>query len=75
MKQDGFIEVTGGKVGYQRFDDGGSGTPVIILHGGPGSSCYSLQGLKKHASDRKWEFIRGKCEHIRDSHKHISLSQ
>lgn len=50
--EDGFIEVTGGKVWYQIFNKESSGTPVIILHGGPGSSCYSLQGLKALSIDR-----------------------
>jgi proline iminopeptidase len=52
MVQEGFVEVTGGKVAYQKFYENGGGTPVIVLHGGPGSSCYSLQGLKALAADR-----------------------
>ncbi|MCL6574228.1 MAG: proline iminopeptidase-family hydrolase, partial [Bacillus sp. (in: Bacteria)] len=46
MHEEGYIEVTGGRVWYQLFNKNAGGTPVIILHGGPGSSCYSLQGLK-----------------------------
>lgn len=52
MHEEGYIEVTGGRVSYQKFDNNTGGTPVIILHGGPGSSCYSLQGLKELAKDR-----------------------
>ena len=52
MLHEGFVEVTGGKVAYQKYDQDGSGTPVIVLHGGPGSSCFSLQGLKALAVDR-----------------------
>lgn len=52
MCEDGFIPVSGGKVWYQKFGKNNSGTPVIILHGGPGSSCYSLQGLKNLEKDR-----------------------
>jgi proline iminopeptidase len=52
MYEDGFIEVSGGKVWYQEFSKNKSGTPVIILHGGPGSSSYSLQGLKTLEEDR-----------------------
>ncbi|PLS09443.1 proline iminopeptidase-family hydrolase [Neobacillus cucumis] len=52
MYQEGLIEVTGGRVWYQKFDEHGKGTPVIVLHGGPGSSCFSLQGLKELAVDR-----------------------
>jgi proline iminopeptidase len=50
--QEGFIEVTGGKVWYQLHKGKASRTPVIILHGGPGSSHYSLQGLRILAEDR-----------------------
>lgn len=52
MYEDGFIPVSGGKVWYQKFGKKNSSTPVIILHGGPGSSCYSLQGLKNLEKDR-----------------------
>jgi proline iminopeptidase len=52
MFEDGYINVTGGRVWYQLFNKNAEGTPVIILHGGPGSSCYSLQGLKALAEDR-----------------------
>ncbi|MBY0120580.1 proline iminopeptidase-family hydrolase [Bacillus sp. S/N-304-OC-R1] len=50
--QEGFIEVTGGKVWYQLHKGQKNLTPVIILHGGPGSSHFSLQGLKVLAEDR-----------------------
>lgn len=52
MFEDGYIEVTGGRVWYQIFNKQSEGTPVLILHGGPGSSSYSLQGLKALAEDR-----------------------
>ena len=52
MKQEGFIEVTGGKVWYQIHNKNSSETPVIILHGGPGSSSFSLQGLSALAEGR-----------------------
>lgn len=51
MLEEGYIDVTGGRVWYQHFNKDAKGTPVIILHGGPGSSCYSLQGLKALAED------------------------
>lgn len=50
--KEGFIEVTGGKVWYQVHDTNTKRTPVIVLHGGPGSSHYSMQGLQKLAEDR-----------------------
>ncbi|RXI97762.1 alpha/beta fold hydrolase [Anaerobacillus alkaliphilus] len=50
--KEGFVEVTGGRVWYQIHDEGQDNTPVIVIHGGPGSSHYSLQGLKKLAKQR-----------------------
>jgi proline iminopeptidase len=44
--KEGFVEVTGGRVWYQMHDAHTNNAPVIILHGGPGSSHWSLQGLK-----------------------------
>ncbi|MGF2614712.1 alpha/beta fold hydrolase [Rossellomorea vietnamensis] len=49
---EGYIEVTGGKVWYQIHNQESKNTPVIILHGGPGSSHYSMQGLRILAEDR-----------------------
>ncbi|WP_088043388.1 proline iminopeptidase-family hydrolase [Bacillus sp. EAC] len=50
--KEGFIDVTGGKVWYQVHDTNTKSTPVIVLHGGPGSSHYSLQGLQLLSEDR-----------------------
>ncbi|MDP4084818.1 MAG: proline iminopeptidase-family hydrolase [Bacillota bacterium] len=52
MHYEGYIDVTGGKVWFQKFEQETENTPVIILHGGPGSSSYSLQGLKDLSEDR-----------------------
>ncbi|MCT8138469.1 proline iminopeptidase-family hydrolase [Anaerobacillus sp. CMMVII] len=52
MIKEGFVEVTGGKVWYQLHDQGTKNTPVIVIHGGPGSSHYSLQGLKVLSEQR-----------------------
>ncbi|WML46541.1 proline iminopeptidase-family hydrolase [Neobacillus sp. PS3-40] len=52
MYTEGYIEVTGGRVWYEKFDNGANRTPVIILHGGPGSSHHSMQGLKALSKDR-----------------------
>ncbi|MCG1023222.1 proline iminopeptidase-family hydrolase [Sutcliffiella horikoshii] len=49
---EGFIEVTGGNVWYQKHDSNTDKAPVIVLHGGPGSSHYSLQGLRVLAEER-----------------------
>jgi proline iminopeptidase len=52
MHEEGYIEVTGGRVWYQIFNKNSKATPVIILHGGPGSSSYSLEGLQALEKDR-----------------------
>jgi proline iminopeptidase len=52
MTSEGYIEVTGGKVWYQIHNENKKATPVIILHGGPGSSSYSLQVLKELETSR-----------------------
>lgn len=52
MYQEGFVEVTGGRVWYEIYNKDAKGTPVVILHGGPGSSTYSLKGLKALGEDR-----------------------
>lgn len=43
--REGYIEVTGGKIWY-RINGSGNGTPILLLHGGPGSSSYGLDTLK-----------------------------
>ncbi len=50
--KEGFIEVTGGKVWYVIYNQQATGIPLLVLHGGPGSSSYSLQGLKDLAINR-----------------------
>ncbi|SHG87775.1 proline iminopeptidase-family hydrolase [Ornithinibacillus halophilus] len=51
-EKEGYIDVTGGKVWYRIHNPEAAGIPVIILHGGPGSSHWSLQGLRELATDR-----------------------
>jgi proline iminopeptidase len=53
---EGFIDVTGGKVWY-RVNGSGNATPVVLLHGGPGSSSYYLDALKPLSKDRPVIFI------------------
>ncbi len=52
IKSEGFIEVTGGKIWYKILGEDKTATPVIIVHGGPGSrSCNTIEGyslLAKH---------------------------
>jgi proline iminopeptidase len=48
---EGYIDVTGGKVWYRIYGEGNK-TPILLLHGGPGSSSYGLTPLKALSKDR-----------------------
>ena len=48
---EGFIPVKGGKVWY-RIVGSGDNTPVVLLHGGPGSTSYYLNPMQALGSDR-----------------------
>lgn len=50
-QREGFVDVTGGRVWY-RMVGSGSETPVILIHGGPGSASDYLRPLEKLAADR-----------------------
>lgn len=54
--KEGFIEVEGGKIWY-RIDGEGDKTPLLLLHGGPGSSSLYLEPLKELSKDRPVIFI------------------
>jgi proline iminopeptidase len=54
--KEGFIEVEGGKIWY-RIDGKGDKTPVLLLHGGPGSSSFNLEPLKELSQDRPVIFL------------------
>ena len=49
--KEGFIDVEGGKIWYRIVGEGDK-TPVLLLHGGPGSSSFYLEPLKE-LSDEK----------------------
>jgi proline iminopeptidase len=51
MPHEGYVEVTGGKVWYRIYGEGHK-TPMLVLHGGPGSSSYGLIPLKALSKDR-----------------------
>ena len=48
---EGFIAVPGGRVWYHRVGDG-PGTPLLLLHGGPGSASYGLKPWFALGKDR-----------------------
>lgn len=44
MTEEGYVDVTGGRVWYRRYGDGDE-LPVLLLHGGPGAASDYLQPL------------------------------
>lgn len=48
---EGFVNVTGGKVWY-RIVGGGTETPLVLLHGGPGFPSYYLNPLAELSNER-----------------------
>jgi proline iminopeptidase len=48
---EGYLAVPGGRIWY-RLTGSGAGTPVILLHGGPGYSSYYLKPLEPLSTDR-----------------------
>ena len=67
---EGFVEVTGGKVWY-RVNGNSKNTPVLLLHGGPGSSSYGFEPYKKISADRPVIFYdqlgSGRSDRITDT--------
>ncbi|MST34886.1 proline iminopeptidase-family hydrolase, partial [Acidimicrobiaceae bacterium USS-CC1] len=51
--QDGTVGVAGGETWYRVTGDPGSGTPLVVLHGGPGSTHEYLLTLAALAGDRR----------------------
>ena len=48
---EGFVAVEGGRIWYHRVG-AGKGTPLVLLHGGPGSCSYYLKPLLELADER-----------------------
>ena len=49
--REGFVDVPGGKVWYKRVGTG-PGTPLITLHGGPGSTHHGMTSLTGLSDER-----------------------
>ena len=49
---EGFLAVNGGKIWYKVIGNG-DGTPILLLHGGPGSPSYYLNPLAELSEDRR----------------------
>jgi len=50
--REGHVQVTGGKVWYQVFGEE-NGTPLLLLHGGPGSTGFGFEELEPLADERQ----------------------
>lgn len=48
---EGFVAVPGGRVWYQVVGEG-PGTPLVVLHGGPGAPSYYMSSLARLGTDR-----------------------
>jgi len=48
---EGYAAVPGGRVWYRVVGDG-PGTPLVVLHGGPGAPSYYMESLSRLGSDR-----------------------
>ena len=49
--KEGYVDVTGGKVWYEVLGEG-DGTPLLVLHGGPGSTGFGLEALEPLGDQR-----------------------
>ncbi len=52
-EEEGYLDVTGGRVWYRSVGDRGSATPLLCLHGGPGFTHYYLEALEALADRRQ----------------------
>jgi proline-specific peptidase len=52
IANEGFIDVTGGRVWYRRYGSGDE-MPVLLLHGGPGSASYYMEPLAERLSGHR----------------------
>lgn len=48
---EGYADVPGGRVWYRVVGDG-PGTPLVVLHGGPGAPSYYMQSISRLGPDR-----------------------
>jgi proline-specific peptidase len=51
MDENGTIPVVGGDVWYRRLGEGG--TPVLMLHGGPGAASYYMEPLAERLAEHR----------------------
>src|SRR5262245_51176041 len=67
---EGYVQVAGGKIYYARMGNG-PGTPLIVIHGGPGGASYSLKPFGALGDDRpviRYDQLgAGKADHPTDT--------
>lgn len=67
---EGYVDMPGGRVWY-RVEGTGPGTPLILLHGGPGAPSYYLNPLAALGDDRPVIFYdqlgAGRSDHTTDT--------
>jgi proline iminopeptidase len=67
---EGYVDVPGGRLWY-RVVGAGPGTPLVLLHGGPGAPSYYLEPLAALGDDRPIVFYdqlgAGRSDHITDT--------
>ncbi len=52
MREEGFVEVTGGRVWYARLG-GGDAMPILLLHGGPGAAHDYIAPLAERLAEHR----------------------
>ena len=67
---EGYVDVPGGKIWY-RVVGTGPGTPLVVLHGGPGAPSYYLESLARLGTERPVVFYdqlgAGRSDHPTDT--------
>ena len=67
---EGYVNVPGGKVWYRVVGEG-PGTPLVVLHGGPGAPSYYLESLARLGAERPVVFYdqlgAGRSDHPSDT--------
>lgn len=70
IAREGYVDVEGGRIWYERMGDG-PGTPLIVIHGGPGSSSFGLKGWAVLGDERpviRYDQLgAGKADHPTDT--------
>jgi proline-specific peptidase len=52
VREEGFVDVTGGRVWYARMGPPGR-MPLLILHGGPGAASYYVEPLAERVAEHR----------------------